>query len=72
MVICPKWAEITINMVIKLHLETVTWIDIIIRFENFAPKSAHLSACSEANMLLQLKFLEYSQTIGNIGNSSWI
>ena len=30
MVICPKWTEITINMVIKLHLETVTWIDIII------------------------------------------
>ena len=36
MVICPKWTEITINMVIKLHLETVTWIDIIIMFENFA------------------------------------
>ena len=62
MVICPKWTEITINMVIKLHLETVTWIDIIIRFENFAVKSAHLSAWSEANMLLQLKFLEYSPT----------
>ena len=60
--ICPKWTEITINMVIKLHLETVTWIDIIIRFENFAAKSAHLSACSEANMLLQLNILEYSLT----------
>ena len=59
MVICPKWTEITINMVIKLHLEPVTRIDIIIMFENFAAKSAHLSACSEANMLLRLKFLEY-------------
>ena len=66
MVICPKWTEITINMVIKLHLETVTWIDIIIRFEDFATKSAHLSACSEANMLLGLKFLEYSPTSNHL------
>ena len=34
-------------------------------FGNFAAKSAHLSACSEANMLLQLKFLEYSLTLNH-------
>ena len=30
MELCPNWTEFYIIMLIKLHLETITWIDIII------------------------------------------